>query len=195
MTSGTKSFSGADSFYVAQALAERDSDLAAKLIAEPFRTDRASSVRWCDRDSEDPPPALVALAADGVQRASQSEWSDSLNREMGLSKLVESLAARNANVTLGTAAADALSHFIPQLAKSVGSQWADAGRKAVFEALEPEGRTKVVDALMENLPVAVTAMRVPRPPSFLGREWVESVVGGQSVRTRRTHPPCADRLQ
>ena len=93
---------------------------------------------------------------------------------MGLSKLVESLAARNANVTLGAAAADALSHFIPQLAKSVGSQWADAGRKAVFDALEPEGRTKVVNALMENLPMAVTAMRVPRLLSFLGREWVES---------------------
>ena len=168
-----ESFSGADSFYVAQALAGRDSELASKLIAGPFSNDRASMYAGAIA-VQDPPPALVALAAEGVQRANESDWTDSLTRETGLSKLVESLAARNASVTLGATAADALSRFIPQLAKSVGSQWTDAGRKAVFDALEPEGRTKVVNALMENLPVAVTAMRVPRLLSFLGREWVES---------------------
>ena len=168
-----ESFPGADSFYVAQALAQRDSDLAAKLIAEPFRNDRASMYAGAIA-VQDPPPALVAFAAEGVQRASESDWTDSLTRETGLSKLVESLAARNASVTLGAAAADALSRFIPQLAKSVSSQWADAGRKAVFDALEPEGRTKVVNALMEILPV------LPRLLSFLEREWIESTLAGNS---------------
>jgi hypothetical protein len=162
-----------DGFYMAQSIAADNPGLSSALAAQPFRVDRASMYAGA-LAVENADPALVTLAIDGVQQASENDWTSSFATETGLSRIVEALNARGATVTLGTAAADALSKFIPQLARSMGTQWGNGHRKAVFAALGDEGKGQVTKALFDNLPAAASANRVPQLLTFLGRDWVET---------------------
>jgi hypothetical protein len=160
-------------------LAEHGSPIASALAQQQsFMPDQGSFyAKVLDATREDA-SALTAYCASWLQGLRSGVWERSLASDAGLGQLTASLVRRGVHVTLGADVAAALTALAPKLALSALPPQGDPGRKAAIDALGPAARTGVLNAILDDLPMA-SQVNLPRlfaltDPSVLGSPWFEA---------------------
>jgi len=147
------SFPNVEPYYVARPLYEGRAALFSDLSSRPFRVDLAG-VYAAVIDVGGEELALRDMCVRGIQEASAADWNQSLTYQVGLTKLVESLSAKNVPISLGQAAAEGMNQFVTLVAKGSFRSWIQPYETTTFEVLNPVARATVVSCVIRCAPGA-----------------------------------------